>query len=197
MTTVALCQLCGEPMPVGEEMFKFHGYSGPCPKPPLPSRDIKQPPAIGQLDAALQAFREGEITLGRMREIIRDWLSGEPYVLPEPAPASAATEAVTLETTAAKRKDLDDQVDRICHGDMPSRWTNHIAILTAYRRLRRDFDLLLANAAKAGEVRQGEIVAGIDKMIEEQTDSLTRECMRKALLQIKAALASGAWRGTQ
>lgn len=30
-----LCELCGEPMPEGEEMFKFHGYSGPCPKPPL------------------------------------------------------------------------------------------------------------------------------------------------------------------
>lgn len=22
-------------MPAGEEMFNFHGYSGPCPKPPL------------------------------------------------------------------------------------------------------------------------------------------------------------------
>ena len=31
------CSLCGDPMPVGEEMFKFHGYSGPCPKPPLPT----------------------------------------------------------------------------------------------------------------------------------------------------------------
>lgn len=30
------CEICGEPMPLGEEMFKFHGYSGPCPKPPLP-----------------------------------------------------------------------------------------------------------------------------------------------------------------
>jgi hypothetical protein len=29
------CQVCGEPMPEGETMFKFHGYSGPCPKPPL------------------------------------------------------------------------------------------------------------------------------------------------------------------
>ncbi len=28
------CELCGEPMPYGEEMFKVHGYSGPCPKPP-------------------------------------------------------------------------------------------------------------------------------------------------------------------
>ena len=30
------CELCGEPMPPGETMFKFHGYSGPCPKEPLP-----------------------------------------------------------------------------------------------------------------------------------------------------------------
>lgn len=27
------CELCGEPMPKGETMFRFHGYSGPCPKP--------------------------------------------------------------------------------------------------------------------------------------------------------------------
>ena len=25
------CELCGEQMPRGEEMFRFHGYSGPCP----------------------------------------------------------------------------------------------------------------------------------------------------------------------
>jgi hypothetical protein len=28
----ALCELCGEPMPLGEEMFKYHGLTGPCPK---------------------------------------------------------------------------------------------------------------------------------------------------------------------
>jgi hypothetical protein len=27
------CKLCGESMPPGEEMFYYHGYSGPCPKP--------------------------------------------------------------------------------------------------------------------------------------------------------------------
>lgn len=32
---MAKCELCGEPMPDGEEMFKYHGYSGNCPKPPL------------------------------------------------------------------------------------------------------------------------------------------------------------------
>ena len=38
--TEAKCQLCGEPMPAGEEMFKFHGYSGPCPKPPMQKTEV-------------------------------------------------------------------------------------------------------------------------------------------------------------
>ena len=33
------CELCGEPMPPGEEMFKFHGHSGPCPNTPLQPHD--------------------------------------------------------------------------------------------------------------------------------------------------------------
>jgi hypothetical protein len=35
MNKTAKCEICGEPMPEGETMFKFHGYSGKCPKPPL------------------------------------------------------------------------------------------------------------------------------------------------------------------
>lgn len=35
-----LCSVCGEPMPEGEEVFKYHGYSGPCPKPPLAGRMV-------------------------------------------------------------------------------------------------------------------------------------------------------------
>lgn len=35
----AVCNVCGEPMPPGEEMFMYHGYSGDCPKPPLPKTD--------------------------------------------------------------------------------------------------------------------------------------------------------------
>lgn len=37
------CELCGEPLPEGEQMFKYHGYSGPCPKPPLdqPRRNLE------------------------------------------------------------------------------------------------------------------------------------------------------------
>lgn len=35
-TPTAICEICGDPMPAGEEVFKFHGLSGPCPKPPLP-----------------------------------------------------------------------------------------------------------------------------------------------------------------
>lgn len=36
------CTLCGEPMQPGEEMFKFHGSLGPCPKPPLPKSPLAQ-----------------------------------------------------------------------------------------------------------------------------------------------------------
>jgi hypothetical protein len=35
MKKKAFCKACGEPMPEGEEMFTYHGYSGPCPKPAL------------------------------------------------------------------------------------------------------------------------------------------------------------------
>ena len=38
---MATCELCGEPMPPGEEMFKYHGHSGPCPKAPQ-SMTIKE-----------------------------------------------------------------------------------------------------------------------------------------------------------
>lgn len=34
------CELCGAPMPEGETMFRFHGYSGPCPLPPLPRQTL-------------------------------------------------------------------------------------------------------------------------------------------------------------
>ena len=32
---VARCSICGEPMPEGEGMFMYHGFSGPCPKPAM------------------------------------------------------------------------------------------------------------------------------------------------------------------
>jgi hypothetical protein len=38
---MAKCELCGEPMPEGEEMFKYHGMSGNCPKPPLPKPKVE------------------------------------------------------------------------------------------------------------------------------------------------------------
>lgn len=46
-----LCQLCGEPLPKGEEMFKLHGYSCDCPKSPLPKQSE---PDINTLKYALE-----------------------------------------------------------------------------------------------------------------------------------------------
>ena len=36
-TEKAVCELCGQPMPKGEEMFRYHGYSGP--RPPKPKAE--------------------------------------------------------------------------------------------------------------------------------------------------------------
>lgn len=53
------CELCGEPMPAGEEMFKYHGYSGDCPKPPLPKPKI----VSVEVGALLTVLKEIDHTL--------------------------------------------------------------------------------------------------------------------------------------
>lgn len=40
--TTNRCGICGEPMPPNEQMFKYHGFSGPCPKPPLKAEQVEQ-----------------------------------------------------------------------------------------------------------------------------------------------------------
>jgi hypothetical protein len=37
LEAAAVCGLCGKPMPEGEEMFNYHGFSGPCPPPDIHS----------------------------------------------------------------------------------------------------------------------------------------------------------------
>ena len=51
----AKCALCGEPMSAGEEMFKIHGYSGPCPKPALPPGDA--PPSCQWREEPVSGYR--------------------------------------------------------------------------------------------------------------------------------------------
>lgn len=51
------CSVCGEPMPPGEEMFKHHGFSGDCPKPPLPKPErMLKWFAYEHLSAHLQSY---------------------------------------------------------------------------------------------------------------------------------------------
>lgn len=57
------CELCGEPMPVGEEMFKFHGFSGPCPAPPLSKLHSK-----AVIEYALREDRDGQFWIGITRD---------------------------------------------------------------------------------------------------------------------------------
>ena len=43
-------------MPAGETMFKFHGYSGPCPKPPLQPHQLRVVAEKGELDTRANAL---------------------------------------------------------------------------------------------------------------------------------------------
>jgi hypothetical protein len=56
MTNKALCTVCGEPMPENEQVFKFHGYSGPCPKPPLPLELPEAPRVLTELVGAVGLY---------------------------------------------------------------------------------------------------------------------------------------------
>ncbi len=60
------CELCGEPMPPGEQMFKFHGYSGPCPAPQiLRKRSIQESVAEAErlLDETLMRIGPNDETI--------------------------------------------------------------------------------------------------------------------------------------
>ncbi len=114
----AKCGLCGEPMPEGEEMFKFHGYSGGCPKPPLaevakylgsmlavdppPSGASPQAETLGDAVSALwRALCEGDGKHSEMldRSIIATHL--ERYAAQKPALVSPVEpEPPTLEPCA-------------------------------------------------------------------------------------------------
>ena len=72
MATNNNCELCGEPMPPGEEMFNFHGYSGPCPKPPLPRQPKLQPSTDAQWREYYETkCRKQREEIAKLTELIR------------------------------------------------------------------------------------------------------------------------------
>ncbi len=90
------CQLCGEPMPENEQMFKFHGYSGPCPKPPLPRKQ-------SDLEAALSRIAELEEVERELMKIINDEIDYQRHTL------------------IVYNKHTDELWSRIHHGDSGER----------------------------------------------------------------------------
>ena len=90
------CEVCGEPMPEGEEMFKIHGYSGNCPKPPLPqaltssTQDRiaeleRERDELSQMasDANLWAEKQGQLAMRALAEnrALREALKAARYEL--------------------------------------------------------------------------------------------------------------------
>jgi hypothetical protein len=71
MSESVKCELCGEPMPPGEEMFKFHGYSGNCPKPPKADAPFQSEPA----EKAYQKMRQvgGMLSRDQFRLVLQTY----------------------------------------------------------------------------------------------------------------------------
>lgn len=96
------CELCGYPMPEGEEMFKFHGYSCPCPNLPIQKETADTIPAHTNC-ACIQCFikeleEEGH---GAMIQAGRDELKS--FLKNSPDHTAAKP---TRETQTFKRGDL-------------------------------------------------------------------------------------------
>ena len=67
-------------MPPGEKMFNYHGYSGPCPKPPL--RNAPSPDAPFQSEVAETAYQKAKelgISMSRdeFRLILQAYITAE------------------------------------------------------------------------------------------------------------------------
>lgn len=81
MSETPRCAICGEPMPAGEEMFKYHGYSGNCPKPPLPRPQKK---SYEELERELSAANAEVVQLrGENKQLKSDagkWIVDQAYV---------------------------------------------------------------------------------------------------------------------
>lgn len=79
------CTICGEPMPDGEQMFKYHGYSGPCPAPPLPKKATEVEALVmriydrlAAINDAIEVGDDGYARFGslndrdRLRDLVRE-----------------------------------------------------------------------------------------------------------------------------
>lgn len=66
-TITAKCEICGELMPPGEEVFKYHGLSCPCPKPPLPRDAIKD--AVDRITVALRPYSIADCRIALRRAL--------------------------------------------------------------------------------------------------------------------------------
>ncbi len=102
MSEKAKCRICGEPLPDGEEMFNYHGYSGPCPKSPI--AQAAAPPADETLpagapvtpDMVRMALLEGQLEIGLIRaKLAASYLNKRLATPAQPRGAQAAAPATT------------------------------------------------------------------------------------------------------
>lgn len=94
-------------MPPGEEMFKYHGYSGPCPAPPTPSAD-RRDPRDDEIAVLRQQLAEARELAEKMEAEVATWRR----VLDEQHVANWTNlDAMTLDPETAIRTLLERALD--------------------------------------------------------------------------------------
>ena len=99
MTYTNKCTICGEPV---ESPWRFHGYSGPCPKPPLEK--------LGKVGVEPVGFWQGEFSKDGgavLYEVPQESVFGRKYLNAPLYPASALA-ALRAENERLKQKMFDE-----------------------------------------------------------------------------------------
>ncbi len=78
------CELCHSPLPKGEEMFTYHGYSGPCPtgihSPSFPgmSKEAPTPKSVAlNMLGELLKLHDYEDRLDAVALVARAWIEND------------------------------------------------------------------------------------------------------------------------
>ena len=101
------CELCGEPMPDGETMFKYHGHSGPCPKPPLPKAATPSHGMTAEKRKELELLRDAAARHDRVAHLAAIDLNG---ILAHIDAQAAEIERLTRDNIGI-RKSMQEWID--------------------------------------------------------------------------------------
>ena len=177
--TKPTCELCGEPMPEGEEMFKVHGYSGGCPKPSLtksvPIMNDRHPSHVTRISDA-SSFDEVCINCGAT-----DITGGGWGALANPCPKASITQQTM--TDAEKLREIANDIQKhVGDTTLKSLMTFHLLRIVDLLDSVPPEILSALGAARKSE-SFGSVISLLISLAFERTETLNREADHRFYLR--------------